>query len=288
MTLDGADGGVPPYRKIANSLRSDILSGALPIGAQLPTQAALVRRFGVSRAMIIRALEELRDNGYIDSRQGSGSYVRDRARGRPVPGPAGVLLSRHLALACEAKQVRIDVISLTCETLSGALHRPFERIRSGELRPESIALRLLLPANSAKLAVPRSTTDPEDDRPTQRFRRLAAGQTVSIESAVEALRDLDHVSNATVEIRGLPVTPLQKLYLLNGAEALFGHYEVVERSVTYRGDALDIYDVLGLGATLFHFSAGPSGDDGMGKEFVDRSQRWFDSLWNTISEPWDG
>lgn len=282
---DDISGTGPPYLRIAGALRGEILSGELVTGAQLPTQQALVHRFNVSRATVVRALDELREGGYIDSQQGRGSYVLTRTPNQSVTGPAGVLLAQHLAQAFTEPKVTIDVYSLTCETLIGALQTQIERVRAGELRPQSIRLRLLLPASGAPLAVPRSLTDTDDIRPTQRFRRLAASQVGSVESLIEGLHDLNLVKEATVEIKGLAVTPLHKLYLLNGSEALFGHYEVVERPVSYRGVDMDIYDVLGLGATLFHFSADAGG--AMGAEFVERSKSWFDSLWTTIAEPWE-
>jgi hypothetical protein len=113
-------------------------------------------------------------------------------------------------------------------------------------------------------------------------------QAIAVRSAIVALQDLDLVSDVTVEIKRVPFTPVHKLYLLNRTEALFGYYEVVERAVSYGGEDLDIYDVLGLGSTLFHFSAGADTLDRQAGEFVDRSQRWFDSIWSTIAEPWEG
>jgi hypothetical protein len=64
---------------------------------------------------------------------------------------------------------------------------------------------------------------------------------------------------------------------------------VVTRAVPFTGQNVsdrqdvEIYDVLGLDATLFHFSATEEG--GQGAEYVRSSQRWFDSLWSTIAKP---
>jgi DNA-binding transcriptional ArsR family regulator len=286
VSLNDADeSGAPPYRKIADALRVEI--GDLQPGTQLPTQAALVRRFNVTRSTIQRALDELRDAGLIDSQQGRGSFVKERTRDPSLPGPAGIRLVGHLEAAFRAPQVTIDVFSLTSQTLLSALQRPLELIRSGELRPESVALRLLLPALTAQLAVPRLIADAKDERPLRRLRRLVDGHAISVRSAVTGLQDLGLVANVTVEIKQVPITPVHKLYLLNGTEALFGYYEVVERPVSYSGEELDIYDVLGLGATLFHFSAEADTADSQAGEFVARSRRWFDSVWSTIAEPWE-
>jgi GntR family transcriptional regulator, transcriptional repressor for pyruvate dehydrogenase complex len=55
-----------------------IASGELALNARLPAEAELARRFGASRPVIREALARLRDDGIIVSRQGSGSYVRQR------------------------------------------------------------------------------------------------------------------------------------------------------------------------------------------------------------------
>jgi len=165
-------GGGAPYKKIAEELRAEILQGALQPGTQLPTQGALLRRFNVTRSTIQRALDELREEGYIDTQQGRGSFVKERARDQSLPGPAGVRLAGHLEIAFQAPHVSIDVFSLTSETLNSALQRPLQMVRSGELQPQSVAVRMLLPALDARLAVPRLIADGEDERPMRRLRRL--------------------------------------------------------------------------------------------------------------------
>jgi DNA-binding GntR family transcriptional regulator len=65
------------YRKIADDLRRDILSGKLGPGANLPSQKELVERYGVARMTARKALGELVNDGLITSRQGLGSTVRE-------------------------------------------------------------------------------------------------------------------------------------------------------------------------------------------------------------------
>ncbi|MFG1810957.1 GntR family transcriptional regulator [Streptomyces sp. NPDC049040] len=272
-----------PYLRIAWELRQDIEQGTFGSGDQLPTQAALVRRFDVSRATVQRALDELRRDGWIDSQQGRGSYVLDRSAPHSQPGPAGVELTDHVYAAFQAADVRLDSFSLTAETLNSALQEPLRRVRMGELRPDSIGVRLLLPSPEAQLALPRAVQDAADERPLRRLRRLTISQADTLQSAVGALADLGHVADVTVEIRTVPLTPMHKLYLLNGTDALFGYYEVVRRNVPFSRREIEIYDVLGLEATLFHHST--AGEDGAGAEFVRSSQRWFESLWSMLAEP---
>lgn len=284
------NGSLPPYRRIAATLRAEIDSHAIAVGHQIPTQEALRRRFDVSRATVQRALDELRQDGYIDSQQGRGSYVLDpdsRAEPGPGarPGPAGVELAEHLDAAFEDRRITLDSFSLTAETLSSAMQGPLRRIQAGEIEPESLAVRLLVPSPEARLAVPRLVSDPMDTRPLERLRRLAQSHALTLQSSVNRLADLRLMADVSVEIRTVPITPVHKLYLLNGTEALFGYYKVVERTVTYREEDMVIYDFLGLGATLFHYSAAGDSPDPSSAEYVRRSQDWFDSLWSTIAEP---
>jgi GntR family transcriptional regulator len=63
------------YRAIANELEAAIVNGRLPLGAALPTEAELCRRFGVSRHTVREALRRLVELGLIERRQGAGSRV---------------------------------------------------------------------------------------------------------------------------------------------------------------------------------------------------------------------
>lgn len=55
-----------------------IASGEFAINTRLPAETELSSRFGASRPVVREALQRLRDDGVIVSRQGSGSYVRRR------------------------------------------------------------------------------------------------------------------------------------------------------------------------------------------------------------------
>lgn len=59
------------------SLKSEILLGSYAVGAQLPSEQALVQRFKVSRHTVREALRHLRDLGLVESHQGRGTLVRN-------------------------------------------------------------------------------------------------------------------------------------------------------------------------------------------------------------------
>ncbi len=78
--MDGeGGGGQPKYRLISESLKEGLLSGEYAQGARLPSETELVRRFGVSRMTIVKAIKELQQAGLVVRRVGSGTYVTARA-----------------------------------------------------------------------------------------------------------------------------------------------------------------------------------------------------------------
>lgn len=68
----------PPYKRIAREIKEEwiLKPSALP-GSRLPTERKLRDLFGVSRATIARALDELAAEGLVETRQGSGAYVQE-------------------------------------------------------------------------------------------------------------------------------------------------------------------------------------------------------------------
>lgn len=63
--------------QVADVLAAEIRAGRLATGDKLPTEAALVEQFSVSRTVVREAVSRLKSLGLVDSRQGSGVYVRD-------------------------------------------------------------------------------------------------------------------------------------------------------------------------------------------------------------------
>jgi GntR family transcriptional regulator len=69
------DGDPPLYKMVVRALQSEIVSGIYPVGTQLPSEAALRERFGISRHTVREALRALKDVGLVESRQGLGTVV---------------------------------------------------------------------------------------------------------------------------------------------------------------------------------------------------------------------
>ncbi|MGQ0571249.1 MAG: GntR family transcriptional regulator [Armatimonadota bacterium] len=81
--------GVPLYLQIAESLLSQIESGELKPGERLSPERTLSETLGVNRMTLRQALSKLETEGYLDRRQGSGTFVAqpkiERQAGRLVP-----------------------------------------------------------------------------------------------------------------------------------------------------------------------------------------------------------
>ncbi len=65
----------PRYLNIASELRSKIIDGTFGANQVIPSEAVLSTQFEASRITIRKALEVLRQEGYVDSRQGFGWLV---------------------------------------------------------------------------------------------------------------------------------------------------------------------------------------------------------------------
>lgn len=66
----------PKHEIIHEELAGAIGSGALPPGAQLPTEAELVKRYGASRPTVTRVMQRLVLERLVERRAGAGTFVR--------------------------------------------------------------------------------------------------------------------------------------------------------------------------------------------------------------------
>ena len=80
-----AGAGVPLHRQLFLVLHDEIARGAIAPGDALPTEQSLCDQFGVSRITVRRALADLAEQGYIERRQGVGSFVRQLNRSDEAP-----------------------------------------------------------------------------------------------------------------------------------------------------------------------------------------------------------
>lgn len=85
----------PLYARLAAAVRDAIACGDIPPGGALPPERSLARRLAIGRTTVTGAYAQLRLEELVESRQGSGTWVRGAARaasGEPpresLPGAA--------------------------------------------------------------------------------------------------------------------------------------------------------------------------------------------------------
>ncbi len=66
---------VPIYEQIKNAIREEILKGSLKSGEKLPSVRNLARELSISILTVKKAYDELESEGFIESRQGLGTFV---------------------------------------------------------------------------------------------------------------------------------------------------------------------------------------------------------------------
>lgn len=267
----------PPYQQVANDLRASILTRRLAPGEKLPSGPELSRHYGVARMTVQQAMRLLRDEGLIVSRQGSGVFVRARTE-----RPAG--LRPHIERAFSDEHVVIDFAGFSGETLASAIAEPVDQVRAGRISPQSITVRIMVPDPARPWGLPCRVEDLADD---PAFRARAAGITgrsvTAIAHAVRELGELGLVQSVSCEVRAHAVPPTFKIYLINRRDAFFGFYPVTEHTVTLADEQRAMFDLMGRDATLFlHDGSDPESIDG---QFVVQASAWFDSVWNSIAEP---
>ncbi|MDX2122113.1 MAG: GntR family transcriptional regulator [Gemmatimonadota bacterium] len=113
---------VPLYAQIAARLKVAIASGELRAGAGLPSVRQLAGQLRINPATVVQAYRDLETEGFVEMRQGAGTFVREvtpdrRTRERDREG-------RRLirAMLAEARRVGIgaeELRALLLEELAG-------------------------------------------------------------------------------------------------------------------------------------------------------------------------
>ena len=200
-----------------------------------------------------------------------------------IERPVG--LRPHIERAFAEDTVTIDFAGFSSETLAGALSEPLDKVRSGRLTPSSIRIRIMVPDTGRPWVLP-CRIENQADEPA--FRARMAGivdrSLATIVDTVGELRDLDLVADASAEVRVHGLPPLFKLYLINGREAFFGFYPIMEHTVRAGGGVHPMYDLMGKDSILFHHSCDDSDPGSAAALYVAQAKVWFDSIWATVSQ----
>ncbi len=261
--------------------------GPAQIPAVLETTPADVLPEAVNAGQPIRVLRGVPEHPPAISLRAAEAVQQDTPTYPSVPIERPVGLRPHIERAFEQDAVTIDFAGFSGETLAGALGEPLDKVRSGQLTPSSIRVRILVPDTGRPWAFPCRIEDLGDE---PAFRRRAAGivdrSLSQVLDSVAELQDLGAVTDAVAEVRVHGLAPQFKLYLINGSEAFFGFYPVTEHTVRAGGSIHAMYDVMGKDSMLFHHH-----DDGdptsAGTHYVTQARTWFDSVWSTVARDYE-
>src|SRR5437879_7034209 len=75
LSLAGPRADRDVYRWLYEELRAAILAGRLRPGSRLPATRDLAQTYRISRPTAVTAFEQLKSEGYVEGRAGSGTYV---------------------------------------------------------------------------------------------------------------------------------------------------------------------------------------------------------------------
>ena len=104
--------------RVYHSLFSRISNGDYPANQKLPPENTLSQEFGVSRPVLRTALERLREEGLVYSRQGAGNYVR-----APQSTPVGFARVETLADIQRCYEFRLN-LETKAAGLAAERHNP--------------------------------------------------------------------------------------------------------------------------------------------------------------------
>jgi len=95
----------PVFAQIATSITTQIATGTIATGARLPAAKDLADSLGVNVHTVLRAYQELRDEGQVELRRGRGAVIV----GRPTANRVRAAVVRA---ASEAKAAGIPIGTL--------------------------------------------------------------------------------------------------------------------------------------------------------------------------------
>ncbi len=132
LSLDAA-APEPLFRQLYGQLREAILSGRLRAGHRLPSSRSLARELACSRNTVVGAFDQLLAEGYLEGRQGSGTFVSSVL-------PDALLSARQGSAAGDlAGAASVEAAAQAARPSLGArgrdlaaLARPGERSRGGD------------------------------------------------------------------------------------------------------------------------------------------------------------
>src|SRR5919201_1184092 len=73
---------------LADALRALVVDGRLSVRTRIPSERSLAPALGLSRGTVSRAYDRLREDGYLVSARGAGSWLTLPQGSGPAPPPS--------------------------------------------------------------------------------------------------------------------------------------------------------------------------------------------------------
>jgi GntR family transcriptional regulator len=172
----------PAYAQLVSILRNSMAAGILRPGDQLPSEAQLCERYGVSPMTVRRAINVLVDQGIVMAEQGRGTFVKPIAIGEATFG-----LKNLQKLLNDTKNTTVNVLEASIVRADERVARKLE-IQLGE---RTVYIRRILRANNLPILYHREYLIYDPTRPI-----------VEAELEVTALQRLFSGSGETILKRG--------------------------------------------------------------------------------------
>lgn len=153
------------YQEITDDLRQLIVTGSLAPGEQLPSEARLASRYGVSVPTLRLALDVLQGEGLVEKHQGRGNFVRRPLNRMSYEG--GGLRTDYRAAARLALDVIVSTheiraqgrVAALLQVRKGSWVTEYTYLTSQERSPHSLA-RIYVPQSVATLPPMETSRSP--------------------------------------------------------------------------------------------------------------------------------
>lgn len=118
--VDRLEASAKMPERITKILQDLILKGTYPPKSRLPSEGEMAQHFGVSRTVMREAVSRLKAEGLVESRQGSGVFVREAGPDRPFRIKPSVIdsVQEVLQVAELRRGMEAEIAALAAERAS--------------------------------------------------------------------------------------------------------------------------------------------------------------------------
>jgi GntR family transcriptional regulator len=226
---------LPLYAQVEDVLADRISRGALPVGAQLPSEEELIREFNVSRTTIRTTIQNLVRQGLVEIRRGRGTFVASPRMIQELTELTGFVEDMQvLGRIPTARVISRDVVPadrLVADKLAIAAGTPVVQIRRVRLS-DGVPLSFdetYLPEHVGRKVM-------ADDLATQPIFTLLEERYDT--PLVEAEYELEAAVAAPAVAAALEISTGSPIFLIDRTSYTLGHRPVDYERLHYRGDLI--------------------------------------------------